>query len=135
MYTITIASSVLAPGGALYQLPYTQQNYEWVGGIGFVPITPAPAPSLPVRQKAKLLLGVLGNYATVVNEQLSAEDAIRTISITADGTCTLQDEEMQGLDIPDRLALANYIQKGLAIVTLNGGAPMTAYAVASLPHL
>jgi hypothetical protein len=130
-YTITIDPTVLAPGGALDQQMATPLNYNWVGGIGFVPITPPPAtPTWSIQQKARVAFGVFGDYLTYADESLVVNEHPRAVSFRADGTCVLQDEEFEGLSTTDRVVLANLVNKGIAIVTLNGGAPMTGYAVA-----
>lgn len=130
-YTITINPTVLAPGGALDQQMTTPLNYSWIGGIGFAPITPPPAtPSWAIQLKAVVAFGLLGDYLTYADESLVVNEHPHTVAFRGDGTCVLQDEEFEGLSTTDRVVLANLVNKGVAIVSKNGGAALTGYQVA-----
>lgn len=107
-YTITIPDAAFAAGGRLEGMP---------------------------RQKAVVTFGIFGDFLTYANEQLSVDDHPRTIAIKADGTCCLQDEEMEALSNSDRVVLANLMHKGLAQVSKDGAAPLTPYQLAHLTHL
>jgi hypothetical protein len=107
-YTISIPDAAFAPGGRLEGIP---------------------------PHKAILTFGIFGDFLTYGNEQLLADDASRTIAIKSDGSCCLQDEEMEGLSNTDRVVLSNLMHKGLAQVSKDGGAFLTPYALAHLTHL
>jgi hypothetical protein len=103
MYSITIPDSAFVVGMPFYGVP---------------------------KHKPVIMFGTISNGVTYANEQLTADGHSRAVAIRADGTCTLQDEEFEGLDTIDRVVLANLVHKGLAVVTLNGGAPITGYNIA-----
>lgn len=108
MYVISIPDAAFAVGGKLYGIP---------------------------PQKAQVIFGILGQSLTFANEQLKSDETSRSVNIRADGTCCLQDEELEGFSTMDRVVLANLMHKGLAQVSQDGGAFLTPYEVAHVAYL